>query len=117
MWVAVTALTRPAPLSVGDPRCVDDWCIAVEDVKALPRSSTNVNDVTLCLFSRAGHTRTSFGAHAAADGSTDVCLVDGQGRRYDPLPHASEIPLNATLQPDQALRTEQPDVCAFATLL
>ena len=106
-WVAVAALVKQKPLGVGDPQCVDNWCIAVENVETAPRDSTNVYDVTLCLFSRANRTPTSFGAHAAADDQTDVYLLDGQGRRYNPLPHASEIPLNVRLQPGQAVRTRR----------
>jgi hypothetical protein len=106
-WVALAVVSKQPPLGVGDPQCVDNWCMAVEDVKSTPTERTIVYDVTLCIFSRANRTPTSFGAHSAADRTTDVYLVDDHGRRYHPLPHSSEIPLNVTLEAGQSVRTRR----------
>jgi hypothetical protein len=106
-WVALAVVSKQPPLSVGNPHCVDNWCLAVEDVKSTPASQTIVYDVTLCIFSRANRAPTSFGAHTAADRTTDVYLIDDRGRRYDPLPHSSEIPLDVTLQAGEAVRTRR----------
>jgi hypothetical protein len=77
---AMAVVSKQPPLGVGDPQCIDSWCIAVENVKSTPRDQTNVYDVTLCIFSRAERTRTSFGAHASADNTAEVYLVDATGR-------------------------------------
>jgi hypothetical protein len=106
-WAAMTAVAKQKPLGVCDPQCIDSWCLAVEHAKAPPHGHTNVYDVTLCLFSRAERTRTSFGAHAAASETTDVYLVDDRGTRYDALPHDSETSLNVSLKPGQAVRTHR----------
>jgi hypothetical protein len=107
VWAGLTVFARQTPLGVGDPQCVDNWCIAVENVKATALNQSKEYDVTLVLFSRANRTVTSFGAHAHADSDTDVYLVDGDGRRYEARPHASEIPLNVPLAPGEAVRTRR----------
>jgi hypothetical protein len=104
-WIAVGALAKQAPIGVGDPQCIDNWCIAVENVTATPREAITAYAVSIRIFSRAERTPTSFGAHAAADESSDFYLVDDGGRRYDPLPHVGEVPLNVSLQPGEAVRT------------
>jgi hypothetical protein len=81
--------------------------MAVEDVKATPVDQMRVYDVTLCLFSRAERTPTSFGAHAAAGPATDVYLVDDRETRYNPRPHDREIALNVRLEPGQVVRTRR----------
>jgi hypothetical protein len=105
--VTLAALAKQAPLGVGDPQCVDNWCIAVENVKSTMLNQSRQYDVTLVLFSRAERAVTSFGAHAAADPTTDVYVVDGDRTRYDARPHPSEIPLNIPLAPGEAVRTRR----------
>jgi hypothetical protein len=106
--MALAALAKQQPLGVGDPQCVDNWCLAVERAESKSGlNETREYDVTLCIFSRAERTVISFGAHAAEDLWTNVYLVDGQGTRYDPQPHQSEIPLNIVLNPGQAVRTRR----------
>lgn len=72
-----------------------------------PAATTIVWDVTLCIFSRAEKTRTSFGAHAAADETSDVYSLDDRGRRFFPRPHEAEAPLNVTMQPGDVVRTQR----------
>ena len=105
--MALAVGSKQPPLGVGNPQCIDNWCLAVEDVQSAPAGRIIAFDVTLCIFSRANSAPTSFGAHAAADAGTDVCLVDDRGRRYDPLPHSSEISLNVTLAAGEAVRTRR----------
>lgn len=97
----VTAASRPVILHPGDPQCSDDWCIAVEHVERTPKSSSVAFDVTLRIFSRAR--RVSQREMSAKD----VYLVDASWRRYDPLPHPAEAPLNTLLQPEQSLLTRR----------
>jgi hypothetical protein len=107
IWMALTAFSKQRPIGVGDPQCIDSWCIAVEKVDSTPQDATTVYDVTLCIFSRAETTPTSYGAHAASDEKSDVYLVDDRGRRYDSRPHPSEVPLDVTLKPGEAVRTRR----------
>jgi hypothetical protein len=105
--VTLAAFAKQAPLGVGDPQCVDNWCIALENVKSTALDQNREYDVTLVLFSRANRAVTSFGAHATANPATDVYLVDGDGIRYDARPHPSEISLNVPLAPGEAVRTRR----------
>jgi hypothetical protein len=79
-------------LHLGDLRCFDDWCITVENVL---RSGARY-DVALRVSSRA--LRVSQRAPDAA-----VYLTDDRGRRYDPLPDASAVPLSVLLQPGESI--------------
>lgn len=94
---AATALSTSRVLHVGEPQCSDDWCIAVESVRQTPKSPGMAYDITLRIFSRA---RRVAQRELAAK---DVYLVDSTWRRYDPLPHSSEPPLNTLLQPGQSV--------------
>jgi hypothetical protein len=104
--VALASFAKQAPLGVGDPQCVDNWCIAVENVKSTTLNQSREYDVTLVRFSRAETTVTRFRAHAAGR-DTDVYLVDSDGTRYNARSHASEIPLNVPLGPGEAVRTRR----------
>jgi hypothetical protein len=104
-WIAVTAVSKQPPLTVGNPQCIDNWCGGVEKVELRPQAATIIYDVTICIFSRAERAPTSFGAHAAVDASADFTLVDSRKRRYGPLPHQAEPPLNTVLRPGQFIRT------------
>lgn len=97
----VTAFSRPLALRIGDPQCDDDWCLAVESVKQVPRDRVMVYDVTLRIFSRARRVT------QRETGAKDVYLVDAQWRRYDPVLRGSEIPLNAQLRPEESLTTRR----------
>src|SRR5277367_6113658 len=57
--VALAVVAKQPPLGVGNPQCVDNWCIAVEDVKSTLRDKAILYDVTLCIFSRANRAKTS----------------------------------------------------------
>ncbi len=80
---------------VGDTQCFDDWCIAVADVHRVPTSAGARYEVALRLSNRAG--RTPMG-----EKGTVVYLSDGRGRRYDPGPDPSALPLDTRLQPGES---------------
>ena len=79
-------------LHLGDLRCFDDWCITVENVQ---RSGARY-DVALRVSSRA--LRVSQRAPDAA-----VYLIDDRGRRFDPLPDTSAVPLSVLLHPGESI--------------
>jgi hypothetical protein len=64
---AVTVLSKPTVLSVGDPQCLDDWCFAVDHVERVPAVQTTRYDVALRIFSRACRFRAPV-EHAATAG-------------------------------------------------
>ena len=96
-----TAFSKQAVYGLGDPQCSDDWCIAVEDVKRTPADRRTDYEVTLRIFSRA---RRRAQRELIA---TDVCLVDSQWNRYDPILDGSEIPFNTLLQPGESVTTRR----------
>jgi hypothetical protein len=81
-------------LSPGEPRCFDDWCITVENAT---RSGARY-DVALRIYSRARRVN-----QRALDAA--VFLTDDRGRRFDPLPDASAVPLSALLHPGESIAT------------
>jgi hypothetical protein len=90
--VYTVAFARPRRfLSVGDERCFDDWCMAVENATHTASGADLVYDVTLRVSSRAKR------ASQRANG-THLYLTDALGRRFDPDPDAAETPLNVLLQ-------------------
>jgi hypothetical protein len=95
--VALTSLFWPRTiLRVGDPRCFDDWCIAVENATRQPADGGVSYMVTLRVSSRARRIwqREKYVA---------VYLTDDRGRRYDPAPHASDVPLSVRLGPQESV--------------
>lgn len=83
-------------LSVGDPRCFDDWCITVDNVIRKPTPAGISYNVTLRLSSRARRL-------SQRENGIVVYLTDNRGRRYDPIPDASAVPLNALLGPQESI--------------
>ena len=95
----VTAFSKQTVLKVDDPECSDDWCLAVDSVTKRPSAAVIHYDVSLRIFSRA---RRVAQRELVAK---DVYLMDGNGRRYDPVLTGSEVPPNTLLQPgESALR-------------
>jgi hypothetical protein len=94
---AVTALSRQTVLHPGDPECNDDWCLAVDGVERIPKQAMVEYQVTLRLFSRALRRPQREGL------ATDVYLVDSLWNRYDPVPNATDVPLNTLLQPGESV--------------
>ena len=83
-------------LRVGDPRCFDDWCIAVENVSHQPVAGGVSYTVTLRLSSRARRA-------TQRENNVVVYLTDRNGRRYDPPSLPSDVPLNIQLGPQESL--------------
>ncbi len=81
---------------IGEAQCFDDWCITVTEALRTPASNATTIDVRLTLSSRAK--RTPMG-----ETGTVAYLVDGTGRRFDPVPEGSAVPFSTVLQPGQSL--------------
>jgi hypothetical protein len=67
-------------LQVGERRCFDDWCLAVENA-----SRQEARGVT------------------QRENAVVVYLADERGRRYDPIPDPSAVPLNIQLGPQESV--------------
>lgn len=83
-------------LQVGDQRCFDDWCIAVEDSSRQPMPSGVSYTVTLRLSSHARRV-------SQRENDVVIYLTDHRGRRYDPTSDGSGIPLNTQLEPRESV--------------
>ena len=95
--VIVVSLASPLRLlSLNEPQCFDDWCIAVEQVARTPAGAEVPYDVTLRLSSRARRV-----AQRETGGS--VYVLDDRGRRYQPADDPQAIPLNVLLQPGESV--------------
>jgi len=93
--VFAVALLKPQRVfAIGEKHCFDDWCVAVTKAQRYGARY----DVTLEVFSEAK--RVTQRANGAV-----VYVIDGQGRRFDPQPDPSAIPLDVMLAPGQSLET------------
>jgi hypothetical protein len=81
-------------LHLRDPQCSDDWCFVVEGAgREAPDS--NAYQVTLRIYSSAGRVE-------QRERGLSVYLTDPAGRRYDPVPQPSDLPLDTLLQPGES---------------
>jgi hypothetical protein len=84
-------------LSIGDAQCSDDWCITVESVKRPPATGPEIYcEVILRISSRARRV-------AQRERGLSTYLIDGRGRRFDPAPEISQMPLDVMLEPEQTV--------------
>jgi len=98
--VAVSFASPQRVLQVGELRCWDDWCLTVQNVDRTVESGNARYTVGLRIVSRAGRVN-----QRAPDAA--VYLTDDQGRRYDPVPAAGEIPLGVLLHPAESIDTSR----------
>jgi len=95
--VAITSLFWPRTvLQVSDRRCFDDWCIAVESAGRQPKDGRIRYTVNLRVFSIARRVSQS-------EKDVVVYLADDRGRRYDPVPNQSDVPLDVRLGPQESV--------------
>ena len=92
--VAVRLTLPVRVLAIGDPQCSDDWCLTVAGV----HTSGTEYDLDLRLTSRARRV-------AQRELGLVVYLTDAQGRRYNPIPDPSAIPLDVQLQAGESVTT------------
>jgi hypothetical protein len=96
----VTLIGKRRVLNAGEPRCFDDWCVAVEGVSCRPVRADVSYIVNLRISSRA--LRVSFRERNAV-----VYLADDNERRFDPTPDKSGIPLDVFLRPAESVTTSR----------
>jgi hypothetical protein len=93
--VAAVALTAPQRIiHLGEDRCFDDWCIAVQ--RADHEGATYI--VTFKISSRAKRV-------TQREKGMDPYLIDAQGRRFDSAPAPQAIPMDVLLAPGEAVET------------
>lgn len=91
--LAVGAASQRKVYGVGEVQCFDDWCITVTGAA---RTAPGTVEVALRLSSRAKR-------RPMGEKGTVAYLVDGQGRRYDPIPGAVIVPFETKLQPGESV--------------
>jgi hypothetical protein len=85
-------------LGLGENRCSEDWCIAVEDIA---RSTSPLGAEYVVRFRMSSR---ALRAPQRENGLV-VYLVDEKGRRYGPAEDPAAVPFNVLLQPGQAVAT------------
>ena len=95
--IVVTSLFWPRTvLQVGDRRCFDDWCIAVENAIRQPAGDHVDYLVAIRLSSTARRV-------SQRENDVAVYMTDDSGRRYDPAPNKSDVSLNVRLGPQESV--------------
>jgi len=99
--VFIVALATPQRVyTVGEDRCFDDWCIAVEAADRSPAPEGILYTVTLRMSSQARRVN-------QREKGLRVYLIDDRGRRFDPRPDPAATPFDVMLAPGQAVRTKR----------
>jgi hypothetical protein len=83
-------------LQPGEPRCFDDWCIAVDGATHQPSAAGDTCTVELRVFSRARRV-------SQRELNVIVYLTDDRGNRYDPEALPSDVPFSTFLGPEQSV--------------
>jgi hypothetical protein len=97
--VILVSLASPQRvLGLGENRCSDDWCIAVEDIA---RSTSPLGAEYVVTFRMSSRARRA----SQRENGVVVYLVDQKGRRYGPAEDPAAVPFNVLLQPGQAVTT------------
>lgn len=95
--VAVTSLFWPRTvLQIGEPRCFDDWCIAVENVTRQTAGDLVDYLVTIRLSSTARRV-------SQRENDVVVYMTDATGHRFDPVANKAEVPFNVRLGPQESV--------------
>jgi hypothetical protein len=89
---AVAMVTPRRIVNLSEPRCFDDWCIAVADASHQGSHYT----VTFRLSSRARRV-------SQREKGINAYLIDAQGRRFHPAPDPSATPFDVLLDPGQSV--------------
>jgi hypothetical protein len=83
-------------VTLGEPLCFDDWCIAIDDVTPSTSQSAMSYEVKFRMFSRARRI-------TQRENNLALYFVDSIGRRFDSLSEPSNIPLNTRLGPGESV--------------
>jgi hypothetical protein len=97
--VAISSLFWPRTvLRLGEPRCFDDWCIAVENIARQPADGGADLLVKLRLSSAAKRI-------SQREQDLAVYIADDGGHRYEAAARASDIAFNVQLGPQESVTT------------
>ena len=97
--VIVVSLVSPQRiLALGEDKCSDDWCIAVESIAQSTSLSGADYVVNFRMSSRARRV-------PQRENGVVVYLIDEKGRRYEAAPNPSAAPFNVVFLPGQVITT------------
>jgi hypothetical protein len=94
--IAVSLVLPRRVISVGEPLCFDDWCVAVRRVQHAPEAGRIAYHVDLRISSRARRV-------LQRERNLAVYLTDDRGDRYDAVPVHSDIPYSVLLRPQESV--------------
>jgi hypothetical protein len=114
--ISVSIMTPQRVLGMGEDRCFDDWCLAVEQCSFAHSLGQGADAASAHGTFHVLHLRVSSRARRISQSAPDtrVYLVDSQGRRYDPsskgqraydATHGESKPLSAMLGPSESFST------------
>jgi len=98
--IAVSFLKPQRVIPVGEPWCLDDWCLTAEKVSRTPAAARISYQVGLRISSRAGRV-------AQRASGAWIYLIDDRGHLYSPDPDPSAVPLDVLLQPGESVTTSR----------
>ncbi|MGP0076394.1 MAG: hypothetical protein ACLPWF_31145 [Bryobacteraceae bacterium] len=98
--VVVSAFSPRRVVGMGEPRCFDDWCIAVEGVQRVPMENGTSYVAKLRVYSTARRV-------SQRENNVVAYVTDDRGIRYDPIGDRSTVPLNVLLLPQQSVATDR----------
>jgi hypothetical protein len=112
--VTVSLTSHPKVLRMGETRCFDDWCVAVERAERCSQVGKPPAVVEARGIFRVVTLRVLNAARRRAQRATDagVYLIDATGRRYDPSPEGQRA-LDATGGGGQDLTTRMSPGSSF----
>lgn len=96
--VVVSLASPPRVMALGEDRCFDDWCVAVEDIARSESPKGTEFTVTLRLSNRARRV-------AQRENGIVVAVLDEKGRRFESAADPAAAPFNVLLQPGQSVST------------
>ena len=95
--IVVVSLASPQRvLALGENRCFDDWCIAIDEITRSDVQKVEYYTVSLRVSNRARRV-------SQRENGLVVYMMDEKGRRYEPVMRATATPFNVLLQPGESI--------------
>jgi len=94
----VSLASPPRVLALGQDRCFDDWCVAVENAARAPSPTRTELTVTLRMSNRARRA-------PQRENGVAVAVLDEAGRRFEAAAQGEDAPFNILLQPGESVTT------------
>ncbi|WP_423225720.1 hypothetical protein [Candidatus Amarolinea aalborgensis] len=95
--IALVALASPPRvMALGQDRCFDDWCVAVEDIARVELLKGTELTVTLRVSNRARRA-------PQRENGVVVAVLDEEGQRFEAAAPREEAPFSVLLQPGEAV--------------